>query len=61
MAGHKKTPNAAPIINITMDDELLKLVEDYQFDNRIKNRSEAIRRLLKAGMEVMKQEKNENK
>lgn len=61
MAGHKKTPNAAPIINITMDDELLKLVEDYQFDNRIKNRSEAIRQLLKAGMERMEQEKNESK
>lgn len=46
MSGFKKTPNAKPIINITIDEELLKKVEDFQFDNRIKNRSEAIRQLL---------------
>lgn len=51
MSGHKKTPNAKPIINITIDDELLQKVEDYQFDNRIKNRSEAIRLLLLKAME----------
>lgn len=52
MSGHKKTPNAKPIINITIDEELLKQVEDFQFDNRIKNRSEAIRLLILKGMEV---------
>ncbi|MFE8704107.1 ribbon-helix-helix domain-containing protein [Cytobacillus sp. FJAT-54145] len=57
MSGHKKTPNAKPIINITIDDELLKHVEDYQFENRIKNRSEAIRQLLLKGMEVLDKEK----
>lgn len=57
MSGHKKTPNAKPIINITIDDELLKQVEDFQFDNRIKNRSEAIRLLILKGMEAKEEEK----
>jgi metal-responsive CopG/Arc/MetJ family transcriptional regulator len=51
MAGHKKTPNAKPIINITIDEELLQKVEDFQFENRIKNRSEAIRQLILKAME----------
>ena len=51
MSGFKKTENAKPIINITIDEDLLEKVEDYQFENRIKNRSEAIRRLLIKAME----------
>jgi metal-responsive CopG/Arc/MetJ family transcriptional regulator len=56
MAGFKKTPNAKPIINITIDEELLLKVEDYQFNNRIKNRSEAIRQLVLLGMEELNKE-----
>ncbi|ALY08106.1 hypothetical protein BhaS171_00050 [Bacillus phage vB_BhaS-171] len=56
MSGHKKTPNAKPIINITIDEELLKKVEDFQFDNRIKNRSEAIRLLILKAMESKEEE-----
>ncbi|WP_241475438.1 ribbon-helix-helix domain-containing protein [Priestia flexa] len=47
MSGHKKTPNAKPIINITIDEELLKQIEDFQFDNRFKNRSQAITHLIR--------------
>lgn len=57
MAGFKKTPNAKPIINITISEDLLKKVEDYQFDNRIKNRSQAIVELLQKGFLI---EENEN-
>jgi metal-responsive CopG/Arc/MetJ family transcriptional regulator len=56
MAGHKKTPNAKPIINITIDDDLLQKVEDFQFENRIKNRSEAIRQLILKAMELEDEE-----
>lgn len=31
-------------------NSLLKQIEDYQFDNRIKNRSEAIRQLVIKGL-----------
>ena len=50
MAGFKKSPNAKPIINITIDEELLKRIEDYQFENRIRNRSQAIAQLIQKGM-----------
>lgn len=49
-AGFKKSPNAKPIINITIDEDLLKKIEDYQFENRIKNRSQAINELIRKGM-----------
>ncbi|UGB31679.1 ribbon-helix-helix domain-containing protein [Metabacillus sp. B2-18] len=36
---------------VTISHDMLKLIEDYQFDNRIKNRSEAIRTLITKGLE----------
>lgn len=36
---------------ITISHDLIKRVEDYQFENRIKNRSEAIRDLIQKGLE----------
>lgn len=56
----KKTDNAKPTITLTIDEELLKQLEDYQFDNRIKNRSQAIAELLRKGMDVENKE-NDNK
>jgi metal-responsive CopG/Arc/MetJ family transcriptional regulator len=53
----KKTKNAKPTITLTIDEELLKLLEDYQFDNRIKNRSQAIEQLLRKGMAIENEEK----
>lgn len=54
--GWKKTPNAKPTITVTLDEELLKRIEDYQFENRIKNRSQAIQQLILKGMELMDKE-----
>lgn len=50
--GWKKTPNAKPTVTITLDEELLKKIEDYQFDNRLKNRSQAIQELILKGMDL---------
>jgi metal-responsive CopG/Arc/MetJ family transcriptional regulator len=36
---------------LTISKELLKLIEDYQFENRISNRSEAIRELIQKGLD----------
>lgn len=55
----KKTQNAKPTITLTIDEELLKLLEDYQFDNRIRNRSQAIAELLRKGMEIDSKGENE--
>ena len=48
--GWKKTPNAKPTITITLNEELIKRIEDYQFENRIKSRSQAITELILKGM-----------
>lgn len=38
-------------ILLTLPKDLLKLIENYQFENRIKNRSEAVRNLIIKGLE----------
>lgn len=48
-----KTDN---FINLGLSDDMLKNIEDYQFKNRIKSRSEAIRILIEKGLN-----KNSNK
>jgi len=44
---NKKTENK---ILLSVPNSLLKEIEDYQFKNRIKSRSEAIRQLIKKGL-----------
>jgi len=53
----KKTENAKPTITLTIDEELLKELEDYQFDNRIRNRSQAIDELLRKALKLEDTEK----
>ncbi|HCG4535547.1 TPA: hypothetical protein NJY08_004391 [Salmonella enterica subsp. enterica serovar Typhi str. AG3] len=36
---------------VTIPNEMLEKIEDFQFENRIKNRSEAIRILIEKGLE----------
>lgn len=43
-----KTKNKQVLVTIPI--ELLKEIEDFQFENRIPNRNEAIRRLLEKGL-----------
>jgi len=43
-------PTEKPKILITFDDDLLKRIDDYRFENRINSRSEAIRRLIEEGL-----------
>ena len=39
-------PTEKPKILIVLEDELIKRIDDFRYENRIPNRSEAIRRLL---------------
>jgi metal-responsive CopG/Arc/MetJ family transcriptional regulator len=57
----KKLPNAKPTITLTIDEELLKDLEDFQFDNRIKNRSQAIDALLRKALKIDQVEKDSDK
>lgn len=44
-----KDKNTQVLVTISL--EMLERIEDYQFGNRIKNRSEAIRILIDKGLE----------
>jgi metal-responsive CopG/Arc/MetJ family transcriptional regulator len=48
-------PTEKPILNFAVDEKLLKRINDFRFDNRIENRSEAIRRLVELGLDVHEQ------
>jgi len=39
-----------PKILLILDDDLLKRIEDYRFENRVNSRAEAIRRLLEESL-----------
>ena len=49
MSGVNKDKNAQVLV--TLPHEMLAKIENYQFDNRIKNRTEAIRVLIQKGLE----------
>lgn len=44
-----------------MEEDLLKRIDDYRFDNRINSRSEAIRRLIEEGLKNIMQDVNKKK
>ena len=43
-------PTKKPIISVVLDEEMLKRVDDYRFDNRISSRSKALNELIKKGI-----------
>ncbi|NLE23824.1 MAG: hypothetical protein GX625_00550 [Clostridiaceae bacterium] len=43
-------PTQKPILNFVVEEELLKRIDDYRFENRINSRSEAVRRLIEDGL-----------
>lgn len=48
-------PSDKPKILFVMDKELLRRIDDFRFDNRINSRSDAVRQLIEAGLNVKKQ------
>lgn len=49
-------PTQKPIISIVLDEEMLKKVEDFQFENRIPSRSKALNEIIRLGIERMEKE-----
>ena len=45
-------PTKKPRTVLILEDNLLKRIDDFRFENRINTRSEAIRQLIKAGLKV---------
>lgn len=52
-------PTQKPIISVVLDEETLKRVEDYQFENRIQSRSKALNEIIRLGMEQLEKEEKE--
>ncbi len=49
-------PTDKPRVTFTMSEEMLKRVDDYKFDNRIKNQTQAIVKLIDRGLEVINEQ-----
>jgi metal-responsive CopG/Arc/MetJ family transcriptional regulator len=47
-------PTDKPKVIFVADDDLIKRIDDYRFENRINTRSEAIRRLLEEALKKYK-------
>lgn len=43
-------PTEKPKILLTIDENLLKRIDDFRFENRFNTRSEAIRRLIEESL-----------
>lgn len=54
-------PTEKPKIILVMEDDLLRRIDDYRFENRINSRSEAIRRLIEAGLDLPESSKPKTK
>jgi metal-responsive CopG/Arc/MetJ family transcriptional regulator len=54
-------PTIKPKILITFEDNLLKGIDDFRFENRINSRSEAIRLLIEESLVKYKQKKKKAK
>lgn len=50
-------PTNKPIVPLVIDNELLKAVEDFRYENRFPSRSAAIIYLIRKGLETIAKEK----
>lgn len=50
-------PTEKPILNFAVDEDLMKRLDDYRFENRINTRSEAIRNLLEVSLKLYEADK----
>lgn len=49
-------PTEKPRYTIIVDEELLKKIDDFRFENRYPSRSSATLELIRLGMEALKKE-----
>jgi metal-responsive CopG/Arc/MetJ family transcriptional regulator len=50
-------PTKKPQILLTVDEDLLKEIEDFRYKNRIPSRSEAMRQLIREALKKYKKRK----
>lgn len=49
-------PTKKPVVAVVLDDDINKRLEDFQFNNRFKNKSSAIVYVIRAGMKALADE-----
>lgn len=49
-------PTEKPRYCITVDDDMLKQIDDFRFDNRYNSRSQATLELIRLGLEALKEQ-----
>lgn len=54
-------PTEKPRYCITVDDEMLKEIDDFRFGNRYNSRSQATLELIRLGLEALKEQETEKK
>ena len=54
-------PTEKPRYTIIVDEELLKKIDDFRFENRYPSRSAATLELIRLGMEAIKKKQKEGK
>ena len=54
-----KMPTEKPRFCLTVDEELLKEIEDFRFENRYPSRSAATLELIRLGLQTLKNERAE--
>ena len=52
-------PTKKSILTFAADEDLLKRLSDYRFENRIETKSEAIRLLVEEGLKQWEENKND--
>lgn len=55
----KTMPTEKPRYTITLDEEMLKAIDDFRFERRYPNRTQATLELIRLGMESLKREQQE--
>lgn len=46
-------PTKKPMTTITIDDDIYEKIEDFRYNNRFANRSQAIMFIIRAGMKAL--------
>ena len=54
-------PTEKPRFTITCDEELLNKIDDFWYENRFRNRTQATLELIRLGLEAAEKEKNNAK
>jgi len=54
-------PTEKPKIILVIEDDLLKRIEDFRYNNRIPSRSKAIRQLILEGLQKYEQKHSKKK